>query len=252
MRKNFATLLVMFVLLLFTIPGLAQNKTMTWTTKSDKAKELALKGAQYVKNNELAQAYEQFKQALELDPDFTVVLTFMASMTRGATQKDYTDRALKSATEKTEGEKIFASSVVRDTTGKTFRDAFTKLHDMFPDGSMVNLFYVFSRATPEEQFTAAQEYTKKFPEEASGYNALGYLYMQVKKDTAAAKPCFEKYIKLYPDGCNPYDSMGEWYLDTGDMANAEKYYKLALEKYPFYSNSIDKLKEISEKKKSHK
>lgn len=251
MRKNFAFLLGMFAFILSTLPGLAQ-KTMTWTTTSDKARDLAGQGSQYMRNNEPAQAYDKFKQALEIDPDFTIVLTFMSYLTQGQTQKDYQDRALKSASNKTDGEKLFASTVTRDTTGKIFRDAFTKLHDMYPDGSMIGIFYVFSRATPQEQYAAALDYAKKFPDEAAIYNGLGYMSMSLKKDTAAAKAYFEKYIKLYPEGCNPYDSMGEFYLNTGDLANAEKYYKMALEKYPFNISSIDKLKEISEKKKAKK
>ena len=70
------------------------------------------------------------------------------------------------------------------------------------------------------------------------------MYLQVKKDNATAKQHFEKYIELYPTGCNPYDSFGEFYFITGDMDNAEKYYQLALEKYPFNTSSIEKLKEI--------
>ncbi len=250
MKKNLATLLGISILLLFTVPGLAQKKTMTWTTSSDKARDLAAEGVKYMKNIETAQAYEKFQQALELDPDFTIPLTFMAMLTNGAAHQAYADKALKSAANKTDGEKLFASIVVRDTTGKTFREVFTKLHDMFPDGSMIGLYYVFSRTTPEEQLSAAQDYMKKFPDDAPIYNILGYLYMQAKKDTATAKTYFEKYVQLHPDGCNSYDSMGEFYFDTGDMDNAEKYYKLALEKYPFNISSINKLKEISEKKKS--
>jgi tetratricopeptide (TPR) repeat protein len=251
MRKNFAFLLGMFAFILSTSPCLAQ-KTMTWTTTSDKARDLAAQGSQYMRNGEAAQAYDKFKQALEIDPDFTVVLTFLSFLTQGQTQKDYQDRALKSASNKTDGEKLFASTATRDTTGKTFRDALTKLHDMYPDGSMIGIFYVFSRTTQEEQYAAALDYAKKFPDEAAVYNTLGYMSMSLKKDTAAAKSYFEKYIKLYPDGCNPYDSMGEFYLNTGDLASAEKYYKLALEKYPFNISSIDKLKEIGEKKKGKK
>ena len=250
MRKNFATLTSVFAFFLFAFQGLAQDKTMTWTTTSDKARELALKGAKHLMNIETAQAYDQFKQALELDPDFTIALTFMATMTIGATQKDYEARALKSAANKTDGEKLFVNILSRDTTGKTFRETFSKLHDMFPDGSVVNLYYVFSRPSDNEQFAAAMDYMKKFPDQACIYNLIGYMYKQIKKDTATAKTYFEKYIEMYPDGCNPYDSMGEWYFDTGDMANAEKYYKLALEKYPFNNSSIEKLNEIREKKKT--
>jgi tetratricopeptide (TPR) repeat protein len=221
---------------------------MTWTTKSEKALQLAHQGATHLMNIENALAYEKFKQALDLDPNFTVVLTLISGLTRGDTQKRYADRALKSALYKTTGEKIFVNTVKPDPDGKIFQEVTTKLHGMFPDGRMVGLFYVFSRATPDEQFKACQDYLKKFPDEACGYNMLGYLNMQVKKDTAAAKTCFEKYIKLYPDGYNPYDSMGEWYFDAGDLANAEKYYNMALEKYPFNISSINKLTEIKQMK----
>src|SRR5689334_15691758 len=104
---------------------------------------------------------------------------------------------------------------------------------MFPDGEIVGSIYVQTRATPEERFAAAQEYIKKFPNQPAMYNTIAYYYMLDKKDNAMAKQNFEKYIALYPDGSNPYDSMGEYYLDTGDTANAEKYYNMSLEKYPF-------------------
>ncbi|MBD0294010.1 MAG: tetratricopeptide repeat protein, partial [Flavisolibacter sp.] len=81
------------------------------------------------------------------------------------------------------------------------------------------------------------------------YNIIAYYYLQDKKDNENAKRNFEKYIELYPDGINPYDSMGEFYLLTDDLENAEKYYKKALEKYPFNSSSQEALKKIEEAKK---
>ncbi len=109
---------------------------------------------------------------------------------------------------------------------------------------MIGLYYVFTRATPADQFTAAQDYLKKFPDAAPVYNILAYLYIQEKKDTATAKTYFDKYVQMHPEGCNSYDSMGEYYFMVGDLDNSEKYYKMSLEKYPFNSSSSDKLKEI--------
>lgn len=252
MKKKFASLVGMLLLLLFTFSGMTQNKTMTWTTKSDKAKELASKGAGYMVNVEFAQAYEEFKAALALDPDFTVALACMAGLTSGETKKAYAERAVKSAADKTEGEKLFASTVATGNTPESNRPIWAKLHEMFPDGGMITFFYVFSLTKPADQFPVIEEYIKKFPDKAWAHNLMGYLYLQEKKDTAMAKTCFEKYIKLYPEGCNPYDSMGEFYFMTGDMANSEKYYKMALEKYPFNSSSLDKLKEIAAAKEKEK
>lgn len=252
MNQKFATGLVMAVCFLTTMKSTAQKKTMTWTTKSEQAKKLASTGAGHLMNIEFAQAYDQFKQALELDPNFTVVLTLMSSLSTGATKKSYSEKALTSAADKTSGEQLFATLAKPENKPADNRKIWADLKELFPDGGFINFFYVISREKPEEQLTAAQEYQVKFPEVAAIHNILGYGYMQVKKDSAAAKEHFEKYVQLYPGGCNPYDSFGEYYFNAGDMENAEKYYKLALEKYPFNSSSLDKLKEIKAAKEKPK
>lgn len=227
----------------------SQEKKMTWTTKSEAAKKLAQEAAEDFMNIEQPQAYEKFKKALELDPNFTVALCFMANLTEGQVKKDYANKALKTAETKTEGEKLFASLLKEELTAEARRDIWEKLHNMFPDGAMLNNFYVVTRATPEERFKAAQEYIEKFPGKAWMYNTIAYYYMLDKKDMDKAKECFVKYISLYPKGYNPYDSMGEYYMTAGDMANAKKYYTIAVEKYPFSPSSVEALRKINEQAK---
>jgi Tfp pilus assembly protein PilF len=246
MRKFLGSIMCLFILLLG-IPGFSQK--MTWTTKSKEAKDAAMSGAKHLMNAESAQAYNDFSTAVKLDPEFTIALVFMANLTRGETRRAYARTALASAQNKTDGEKLFASLADSGKSQESRRDIWAKLHTMYPDGAMIANFYVQTRSTPQDQLAAAEEYLKKFPDEPSGYNTMAYLSLQVKKDTAAAKPYFEKYIAMYPDGCNPYDSMGEFYLDTGDITNAEKYYRLALEKYPFNISSIEALQKINDAKK---
>jgi len=244
MRKHYSMATVLLGLLLFSSVTIAQKKTMSWTTRSPKAKELALKGADHLMNIEFPQAYEYIKDALAMDPDFTVALVFMANLTSGETQKAYSARAVKSAVNKTEGEKLFASLQDTGATQESRRGTWAKLYNMFPEDKMIALYYLFTREKPSEQLTVGEEMIKKYPDEPAFCNIMGYLNLQEKKDTALAKACFEKYIKLHPEGSNSYDSMGEFYFLTGDMVNSEKYYNMALEKYPFSSSSIDKLKEI--------
>ena len=251
MKKKLVILMGILFFSLFLVQAIAQDKTMTWTTKSKKAKELARKGAEHMKNIEFPQAYEYLKDALELDPDFTVALVLMASITNGETKKAYSEKAVNSAANKTEGEKLFASTVATGNTRESNRPIWAKLQKMFPDGTMIGLFYIFSLATPAEQVPVVEDYLKRFPDEAALHNMMGYLCLQEKKDTAAAKAHFEKYISLYPDGYNPYDSMGEFYFLTGDLANSEKYYNMTLDKYPFANSAIDKLKEIKTAKEKN-
>jgi Tfp pilus assembly protein PilF len=247
MKKMMTSIVSMLILLLLTTQGFSQK--MTWTTQSEAARDLAMKGATHFMNAEFEHAYADFSEAVKLDPDFTVALVFMSNLARGESSKEYAQKALKSAANKTEGEKLFASLATEGSTAETRRDIIGKLHDMFPDGALLGTFYVNSRATPEERFAAAQEYIKKFPDQPSMYNTIAYYYMLDKKDLSMAKQNLEKYMSMYPEGCNPYDSMGEYYLNAGDTANAEKYYKMALEKYPFFNNSINALQKIEDAKK---
>lgn len=262
MRKMFSLAGILLALLIVQ-PGIAQKKdskqvsskkssqlkTMTWTTQSDAAKKLASEGADYFMNIEFPQAYEKFKQALELDPDFTIPLVFMANLTQGDVKKEYEKRAVKSVEHKTEGEKLFATLVKEGATEEINRGVWETLHNMFPDGAMINNFYVVTRATAEERFKAAQDYIEKFPNNPWMYNTIAYYYMLDKKDMDKAKECFEKYIQLYPDGYNPYDSMGEYYMTAGDMANSKKYYTMAVERYPFSTSSVEALKKINDNTK---
>ena len=73
--------------------------------------------------------------------------------------------------------------------------------------------------------------------------------MQNKKDNAKAKENFDRYISMYPEGSNPYDSMGEYYLNIGDTANSEKYYRMSLEKYPFTVSSVNAVQKFDDNKK---
>ncbi len=250
MRKILVSTLSMLFLLLITMQGISQKKQMTWTTKSKVANELAHSGADHMMNAEFEQAYSDFNAALKLDPDFTVALVFMSNLARGEAQKAYAERALKSASDKTEGEKLFASLADEKNKQQERRDIWAKLHTMFPDGEMLADFYVQTRATPEERFAAAEDYIKKFPDRPAMYNTIAYYYILDKKDNEMAKKNLDKYIALYPDGSNPYDSMGEYYLTIGDKENSKKYYNMALEKYPFNNSSLTALQKMADANKT--
>src|SRR5947208_1871815 len=122
MRKIKLCMLPMLFLFLFVSTGMSQKKsvstkqmpakkTMTWTTKSKAAHDLAANGADHMMNAEFEMAYRDFSDAIKLDPNFTVALVFMTNLSSGQAKKDYAMRTLKSAANKTAGEKLFASIV---------------------------------------------------------------------------------------------------------------------------------------------
>ncbi len=255
MKRFFVNMLGMSVMLLSMLDVQGQlskmmvPKTLPITTSSAAAKELAKKGTAHFMNIEFAQAYNDFSAALKLDHDFTFAQVFMSFLTRGDVSKQFADKAMGSAKNKSAGEKLFASVANQKNTDAENRDIWTKLHAMYPDCALSGTYYAITKPTADERFAAAQDYIKKFPSNAWMYNFIAYYYMNDKKDMESAKKNFEKYIELYPDGSNPYDSMGEFYLNNSDTANAEKYYTRSLEKYPFSVSSINALDKINAARK---
>ncbi|MCS5615147.1 MAG: nuclear transport factor 2 family protein, partial [Candidatus Marinimicrobia bacterium] len=65
---------------------------------------------------------------------------------------------------------------------------------------------------------------------------------------AKAKNYFDQYIKAYPDGYNPYDSMGDYYSSEKDYENALSYYQKSLDRYPANRSSINNIREINDLK----
>jgi CubicO group peptidase (beta-lactamase class C family) len=77
-------------------------------------------------------------------------------------------------------------------------------------------------------------------------NMLGYELMgENKVDEAIA--VFKINVKLFPDIPNPYDSLGDAYLQIGDTENAIKNFKIALEKDPNFESAKMKLGKLLKK-----
>ena len=196
-------------------------------------------------NIEFAQAYMHLQEALKADPNFTVVQVLLSNLSFGERKKQYAAEAMKSSVSKTEGDKMLVLMLDDQLTDEAASEGWARLHKMFPDEKMIHTYYAYTRATPEERFDAAQDLIKQYPDAGWMYNILGYYYMNDRKDMANAKASFEKYISLYPEGYNPYDSMGEYYLISGDTASAKKYYTMVLEKYPFSRSALGALEGIN-------
>lgn len=255
MKKNLVSVFAFLLLSFFAPDAFAQKQVsmsdgpMPLNAKSQQAKKFAAMGISHVMNVERELAYQDFKAAVENDPNFTVALSYLASLSEGETRKELAKRAKESASGKSEAEKLFADLADDATTQEKGREIWAKLHTLYPNDRSIGYYFCVSREKADERFAAMTDYIQKFPDEAAIYNHMAYYYLMDKKDNAKAKEYFEKYIQLNPSSANPYDSMGEFYLTTGDVQNAEKYYKMALEKYPFMVSSIEALHKIQDGKK---
>ena len=128
MKKISVSILGMLVFLLAATNVQGQTavavtqKVLPITTKSSVAKQLAEKATGHFMNIEFAEAYRYFLDALKADPNFTYAQVFMTYLTKGDVAKKYAASAIKSSQNKSEGEKLFASTVKEKNTDSTNRE----------------------------------------------------------------------------------------------------------------------------------
>ncbi|MBT3251764.1 MAG: MBL fold metallo-hydrolase [Candidatus Marinimicrobia bacterium] len=98
--------------------------------------------------------------------------------------------------------------------------------------------------------TAIKEYKKLKLENSGEYqfnefelNMLGY-HLSYRDKWDDAIKIFKLNISEYPESVNPYDSIGEAYMNRGDKKKAIKYFKKALEIDPEYPSSLAALEKL--------
>ena len=242
--KKYTFPICTFVYLCFFLPVHAQQ-TMPFTSSSDYAKKLVSSGMMHLVNVEYEEAYDDFDDAVKLDPNFALAHFFKGRLSFGESRTKCFAKAQQTAANTTDAEKLLISIADTSLDQKGRHEIFTKLRNMYPEDPVLEDFYVMSEPDSASRVKLLEEQVAKFPNSPEVYNQMGYYYMMAKKDNAKAKECFEKYLAMYPDGYNPYDSMGEYYLNTGDKENAKKYYMKSLERCPSSFSSQTKYQELT-------
>lgn len=199
---NSATALVLFLALsAFGSTDKANGKKITFTTKSEKAKELV---AQIVKGIESYQGGQPMlplaQQAVEADPEFAFAHYLVGTMTPPPNNRVHTDKAIELAKKASDAERLYIEAVML-TRAQSYAEAtkiFTDLEKQFPEERMVKMML-------------AQVYTN-----------------EGKLDKA--QMALEKAIQI--DGSTPraYGFLGNIHLLKGDYSKARELYTTALSK----------------------
>lgn len=74
-------------------------------------------------------------------------------------------------------------------------------------------------------------------------NTLGYRLLRSERIDAAIE-VFKLNVEEYPDAFNPYDSLGEAYMEAGELELAIEYYEKSLELNPDNTNAVTMLERI--------
>ncbi len=210
------------------------------STTSEEAKQFYQAAVISTQHADLTSYQELMKKALESDPEFYMALAHRGIMGLNAANTDFVkeniSKALAVSENKLTGpEKILRKALVMldQDLKSNITSVITELQAAYPTtaqaydlGLFINYFYTKDFA---EAVKNGEILVKLAPNNGGGYNMLGYANMNAG-NMKAAKKSFKKYIKKFPEEANPYDSMGEYYMNLKDYKNSAKYYQMAADR----------------------
>jgi len=229
-----------------------------WVGENEVANHMALIGLNRYITYENNHAFIMSEAAVNLDTTLFASHVILGFLSEG-NRKDYHSRmAKKFAGNENETSKLFVSLLDYDDKNDSLRtsrrEIWTKMHEL-SNGPFIH--YMFIRFMEGDDATKIKELDKliAFCEEnqfnytaTAANNYKGYLLM-FEGDLESGTSAIDKCVELHPDGYNPYDSRAEFYLYAGDTINSIKWYKKALEKFPYAPYVKDQLNNLAPAKK---
>ncbi|MBC8191977.1 MAG: MBL fold metallo-hydrolase [Candidatus Marinimicrobia bacterium] len=110
------------------------------------------------------------------------------------------------------------------------------------------LFHALQKGTGSDAIKVYRDLKKSNPDDygfnENALNMLGY-YLIGKDRLDDAINIFKLNVKEYPKSFNVYDSLGEAYMNQGDIRRAKRYYKKSIRINPDNQNGIDMLEKMS-------
>lgn len=216
---------------------------MPITTKSQKARQLFVKGRDLQERLRGQESRTFLQQAVAEDPEFAQAHYLLALTS--PTAKEFFEalnEAQKYVPSASKGEQLliggFAAGVNGDS--KTQRSMFKELAATYPNSvrAQNNLggFYF-----GQQEYTAAiAQYEKAIkidPDFSQPYNQMGYSY-RFTGNFEKAEKVFKKYIEILPDDPNPHDSYAELLMKMGRFDESIEQYQKALQVNAAFFNSL--------------
>lgn len=227
-----------------------EAKLMPVTTDSDQALEYYREGMVAFDQVKFSEAMDQLKMAVELDPDFFMAYFWMYLMS-GKGAKKIADAAMQSDAPLNAGEKHIKTAFKYLVSGQYEKvvenlKAAIQLYPEDPDVHKILYIIQFQIMWDLEGAVETLENAiGAIPDYPLAYNQLGYALMELD-EFKKAEEAFDTYIRLAPDVANPYDSKGDFYMNTGQYEAAYESYMKAFETDSTFTVSEKKARKARE------
>ena len=109
----------------------------------------------------------------------------------------------------------------------TFNRVVERLVKKYPDSSFLRFETIFATIDdigPDAVLRNGKDLYRMNPNFTPALNIMGYAYMQ-KGEMELAKETLQEQVRRQAGKANPYDSLGDYYLEVNDNAMALKYFE---------------------------
>ncbi len=217
---------------------------MPVTTDSSLALELYQTGLEAHDRLKMELAWHSLERAVKEDPDFFMAHFWLYWMTSGK-EKEYAEAALQTRGGMNEAEAEIKTALryIREGQSEKAMEHLQNAVDLYPDDPYVQrILYSYQFFYLKDVQAAVASMRKAIdqnPDYPLAYNLLGYAFMDLG-DFKEAEKIFDSYMRLVPEQANPYDSKGDFFMNTGQYDKAYKSYMKAFEMDPDFQVSRKK------------
>lgn len=236
MKRMIVAVLLVVVM---TSVAAADGKKVPITTNSDTARQYFLKGRDFSEKLRAFEALEQFRKAVQEDPQFAMAYLYLGFSEQ--TPQGFFDnlnKAMALVDKVSPGEGLWIMGVEAGAGGhpQKQQEYYLKLVAAFPQDERAHNLLGNNYFGLQMYQLAIKEYRKCVeinPQFSQPYNQLGYSYKFLEQFSEAEK-AFTRYVQLIPTDPNPYDSYAELLMKMGRYDESIDNYNKALKQDPHF------------------
>jgi len=203
------------------------------TTSSKKAKEHFEKARFLVQNGINSNPIEHYEKAIELDSGFVRMYNFISMYSQNDSIKKRNHELAKKyrhLVSKEEQISVDATEFRLKNPDDIYEAKLFQLAKRCPSDKYLyhSICFLLFRKNPSLAIKAGKKSIELDKEYGSGYNILGYAYIN-NNELDKANEAFDNFIRCEPKNANPYDSKADLMLKLGNYQEALKLKQKAYE-----------------------
>ncbi len=210
-----------------------QPNTIPITTSNEKAKEQFEKARFLVQNGINGNPTEQYEKAIELDSGFVRMYNYISIYSPNDSIKKLNHELAKKhkhLASKEEQMLVDATEFRFNNQDDINEEKLFELAKLCPSDKYLHhtISFLLFRKNPSLAIKAGEKSVELDAGYGSGYNILGYAYIN-NNELNKAEKAFDNFIKSEPKNGNPYDSKADLMVQIGNYQEALKLKQKAYE-----------------------